>query len=105
MLNDLPKPMRKDLDSQLGLIWLLISDPKCFPSIAFTPKQQQAICDALEKCSPPDKEFKYTYEALVQHASDLKFRNEADGTEAKAEAEVEAEGSDAAAAAADVSSS
>ena len=76
MLNDIPRPMRRELDTQLGLVWLLISDPTCFPSISFTEKQQRAICEALERCSPSEKEFKYTYDALVQNAAELKLRQE-----------------------------
>jgi hypothetical protein len=74
MLNDLPRPMRRDIDAQLGLVWLLISDPGCYPSIEFTTAQQQAICEALERCSPPGKQFKYTYEALAQYAAELKLQ-------------------------------
>ena len=61
MLNDLPRSMRRELNSQLGVIWLLISDPKCFPSLTFTPEQQQHICKALSAYDD-----KYTYHALLQ---------------------------------------
>lgn len=70
MLNDLPREMRKDLHSQLGLIWVLLSEPKCFPSLTFTEPQQKAICQALEACSDRDREndFPFTYEALLKYA-------------------------------------
>lgn len=74
MLNDIPKTMRKNLHTQLGIIWLLISDRNCFPSIDFTSAQQQAICTALEACNEgKEHEFKYTYEALLQK-TDLKLK-------------------------------
>ena len=61
MLNDLPRSMREELNSQLGVIWLLISDPKCFPSLTFTPEQQQCVCEALSAYDD-----KYTYQTLLQ---------------------------------------
>lgn len=75
MLNDLPKNMRKNLDNQMGIIWLLISDSKCFPTIAFTASQQEAICNALASCNgsqnkredEEEEVFKYTYEKLLQN--------------------------------------
>lgn len=67
MLNDLPRAMRKDLNSQLGVIWLLISDQKCFPTLTFTPEQQEAICRALEASSDDPENFKFTYEAMVKN--------------------------------------
>jgi hypothetical protein len=72
MLNDLPKPMRKDLEAQLGLIWVLLSDRKCFPSLTFSPEQQRGICLALAAASGDTlQDFKFTYEAL-QQLPDLK---------------------------------
>lgn len=73
MLNDLPRAMRRDIDAQMGLVWLLVSDPQCFPSITFSQEQVKAICDALEDCGPPTKRCRYTYEDLVQNASKLKL--------------------------------
>lgn len=73
LLNDLPRSMRKDLDSQLGVIWLLISDKKCFPTLQFTPEQQQAICQALRNCSDNGEDFKFTYEAMLNN-EDLKVK-------------------------------
>ena len=89
MLNDLPKNMRQNLDNQLGIIWLLISDQNCFPTIEFTASQQKAICEALAACSDhkaslddqeqeqqekekdeekeEEEEFKYTYEAMLMN--------------------------------------
>lgn len=78
MLNDLPRTMRKDLDSQLGVIWLLMSDRNCFPSLAFTPAQQQGICEALVACSPAGKSPKYAYDALLQ-VNDLKLKEVEEG--------------------------
>ena len=76
MLNDLPRAMRKDLDSQLGVIWLLISDRNCFPSLAFTPAQQQGICEALVACSGESP--KYAYDELLQ-VNDLKLKKAEEG--------------------------
>ena len=76
MLNDLPRAMRKDLDSQLGVIWLLMSDRNCFPSLAFTPAQQQGICEALVACSSESP--KYAYDALLQ-VNDLKLKKVKEG--------------------------
>jgi hypothetical protein len=73
MLNDLPRAMRKDLDTQLGVVWLLMSDRNCFPSLAFTPAQQQGICEALVACSSVEDKPKYAYEALLQ-VNDLKLK-------------------------------
>lgn len=73
MLNDLPAKMRKDLDSQLGVIWLLASDKKCFPTLTFTSEQQQAICRVLEECSDKSQDFKFTYEAMLNN-EDLKVK-------------------------------
>lgn len=73
MLNDLPRAMRRDIDAQMGLVWLLVSDPQCFPSITFSQEQAKAICDALEDCGPPTKKCRYTYEDLVSNASKLKL--------------------------------
>lgn len=72
MLNDLPRNMRKNLDNQLGIVWLLISDRQCFPNITFTASQQEAICKVLEsiKKNANDEDpvtFPYTYEALVRN--------------------------------------
>lgn len=76
MLNDMPKTERKHLHTQLGIIWLLISDRHCFPSIAFTSLQQEAICDALEACNEKTQdEYNYTYETLLQK-TDLKLKLE-----------------------------
>lgn len=66
MLNDLPRHMRKDLDSQLGLIWLLLTEPKCFPSLQFTEEQQKKICEALQASSRTEN-FQFTYEALLNY--------------------------------------
>lgn len=73
MLNDLPRAMRKDLDTQLGLVWVLLSDPKCFPTLTFTAAQQEGICLALAQASANKDEFKFTYEAL-RELPDLKVR-------------------------------
>ena len=68
MSNDLPRNMRKDLHSQLGLIWLLLTESKCFPSIQFTKTQQKAICKALEQSADQSRgNFKFTYEELVKY--------------------------------------
>jgi hypothetical protein len=70
MLNDLPRNMRKDLNSQLGLIWLLLSEKQCFPCLTFTEAEQRAICDQLVANSSQDgggaEDFKFTYEALLK---------------------------------------
>lgn len=71
MLNDLPRSMRKDLETQLGLIWVLISDPKVFPTLTFTRTQQQRICQALAEASQAGSEFKFTFEAL-QNLTNIK---------------------------------
>lgn len=78
MLNDLPRAMRKDLHSQLGVIWLLMSDRNCFPSVAFTPAQQQGICEALVACSPAEESAKYAYDTLLQ-VNDLKLKTVQEG--------------------------
>lgn len=94
MLNDLPRSMRKDLDSQLGVIWLLIGDRNCFPSLEFTSAQQEAICKALAASSPPDEEFKYTYEALMQMPN-LKIKHEENESANAAAAPGDGEGEEA----------
>lgn len=86
MLNDLPRNMRKNIDNQLGIVWLLISDRQCFPNITFTALQQEAICKALASIktttnddtdaaaavvaangTASQQEFPYTYENLVKN--------------------------------------
>ena len=77
MLNDLPRANRRDLESQLGIIWLLMSDPKCFPTLHFTAEQQQAICQALEACHSPSPEpFRYTFDVLQQLGDNVKVKKE-----------------------------
>ena len=73
MLNDVPRQMRKDLHTHLEIIRLLISDPKVFPSITFTPDQQKAICEAMcnQAAGTTDEVYIYTYDALTQQP-DLK---------------------------------
>lgn len=69
MLNDLPKNMRKDLNAQLGLIWLLLSEKQCFPCLTFTEAEQRAICDELvaNSCQDGAADFNFTYEALLKY--------------------------------------
>lgn len=70
MLNDLPRNMRKDLNAQLGLIWLLLCEPHCFPCLTFTEAEQRAICDELAANSSEADDaanFKFTYDALLMY--------------------------------------
>ncbi len=70
MLNELPRTRRHDLSTQLGLIWIAISDPRCAPGITFTELQQEEICRALQRYTPGEKEqgnFPYTYESIQEY--------------------------------------
>lgn len=92
MLNDLPRGMRKDLDAQLGLIWLLVAEPKCFPCIKFTPHQAKAICDALEQNSN-EPNFNFTYDAMLKYVN--RKSEEADDADAAAQTHADTEQADA----------
>lgn len=71
MLKELPRSRRNDLATQLGIIWLAISDPKCAPSIKFTELQQEELCRALQRYTgEKEGEFPYTYETIQEYYGD-----------------------------------